>query len=887
MPLALSPRSHTRPTLSLDGTWKFSFDGGAPVAGAEIIVPGIWQARFPALRNARGTGTYSTTVTVPPYWAGKKVFVVFGGVFHHASVRVDGRLVASHANGWTPFEVDVSDAGSSFRLDVTATLPDDHDYEGGGFSPLLHGKQDWYGLQGGIWKSVRLEARDPLHATSLAVRTSTDLTRHSAFVSGELSADEPATLRVRLHDGERTLNEFSQVVARRFDVGLTIDHGIELWSPDHPKLYCLDIQLGDDLVTREVGFRLFESRSGRLWLNGSPFYMFGALDQDWYPETEARAPDDSFLEQRFRNAKALGLNTLRCHVKIPDPAYFELADRLGLVVWLDMPYPETFSAETRLQLMETFEATAAAEGHHPSICVWTIANEGWGIELDDNPDDRAWLISAFDRLKASVPHGLVVDNSPCAPRNYHLKTDIEDFHWYSSWPSQNAAFEATTRAFADRAEWTFSPHGDACRTGDEALVCSEFGVWGLPHPRGLLDPSGGEPWWFETGHDWNNGAAYPHGMQARFDEVGLHRHFGHLDDYVEAAQDMQFRSLKYQIETLRYHASISGYVITELNDAHWEANGLMDERNTLRSFAPQLEALQRASLVIARPPFTSLASEGSIDIPLRLASRAGTCGPTRLRWSFGSASGELEAGASASGSAEAVLSLEVPAAKAIRTIDLRLEAVDSSGGVEGRNIYQFCLVPRHADLTALTPADDRAGALLDEIAYPTASDGTLLATQLTSAVREHLLAGRKVLLIANDADALQDPDRKLPAADPFNFPKMLLQQRDGTPWDGRWMGAFCWRRVDGPWSRFPNGPMLDEHWTGLLPRYVLTGFRSTAYAGLVDAGITVGWLHKSAAFTKRSFLGKAWLTVTTFDLLSEAGRRNPLAPQLLDALAQS
>ena len=76
---------------------------------------------------------------------------------------------------------------------------------------------------------------------------------------------------------------------------------------------------------------------------------------------------------------------------------------------------------------------------------------------------------------------------------------------------------------------------------------------------------------------------------------------------------------------------------------------------------------------------------------------------------------------------------------------------------------------------------------------------------------------------------------------------MLLRERAGTPWDGQWMGAFAWRRTDGPWSGLPGGPMLDEHWTGLLPNYVLTGFPSTAFGGLVDAGVAVGWLHHAAA----------------------------------------
>ncbi|HXE24123.1 MAG TPA: hypothetical protein VN637_04475, partial [Roseiarcus sp.] len=163
----------------------------------------------------------------------------------------------------------------------------------------------------------------------------------------------------------------------------------------------------------------------------------------------------------------------------------------------------------------------------------------------------------------------------------------------------------------------------------------------------------------------------------------------------------------------------------------------------------------------------------------------------------------------------------------------------------------------------------------------------VLATRLTTPVCEALLAGRKALLIANSADALIDPERKLPLSDRHNFPSMLLRARAGTPWDGQWMGAFAWRRTDGPWSDLPGGPMLDEHWTGLLPDHVLTGFPSTAFGGLIDSGMGVGWLHFAAAFTKRSFLGKAWLTGSTFDLTSAHAQANPLAPHLMKALAES
>jgi hypothetical protein len=81
--------------------------------------------------------------------------------------------------------------------------------------------------------------------------------------------------------------------------------------------------------------------------------------------------------------------------------------------------------------------------------------------------------------------------------------------------------------------------------------------------------------------------------------------------------------------------------------------------------------------------------------------------------------------------------------------------------------------------------------------------------------------------------------------------------------------------------------MLDEHWSGLLPNHVLTGFPSTGFGGLVDSGVAVGWLHHAAAFVKRSFLCKGWLTVSTYDLTSPKAHQNPLAMVLLKALAGS
>ncbi len=87
---------------------------------------------------------------------------------------------------------------------------------------------------------------------------------------------------------------------------------------------------------------------------------------------------------------------MRCHVKIPDPLYFDLADRLGLVVWLDMPYMQFLAPATREALPACSGRRSRRTGIIPRSAIWTLFNEGWGIDLDDNPDDRRWLIETFD-----------------------------------------------------------------------------------------------------------------------------------------------------------------------------------------------------------------------------------------------------------------------------------------------------------------------------------------------------------------------------------------------------------------------------------------------------------------------------------------------------------
>ena len=355
-------RADLRLKLSLDGVWDFSFEGpGAGLSGSDhrIRTPGIWQAQFAALRNVQGVGRYRRRIDIPSDWTGRSLVLVMEGVFHKSVVMIDGVPIAIHGDGWTPIEVDLTlilDGRTSFVLGVEARTPDDR--SGGRFSVSLAGKQDWYGVQGGIWKPARLEARDPVHIRELTVRTSYDLADGTVVAKGKLSrGGQGLRLIVSRNDETVALREF-RAVRSEFEIQLDVPRP-KAWSPDAPNLYAVVVEVirdgaAVDAVERTVGFRRFEAKDGRFFLNGEPFFMFGALDQDWHPEEECRPPSEAFLEQRFRNAKAMGVNTLRCHVKIPDRLYFDLADRLGLVVWLDMPYAQFLAPSTRQALWRTF-----------------------------------------------------------------------------------------------------------------------------------------------------------------------------------------------------------------------------------------------------------------------------------------------------------------------------------------------------------------------------------------------------------------------------------------------------------------------------------------------------------------------------------------------------
>ncbi len=495
MAAAANGRTETRGRLSLDGPWEFRHASDGVWRTATVPMP--WQAQFADLRYESGRALYRKSFDLPKDWTGRALVLAFGAVSYFAVVRFNDREVARHEGGYLPFEcelpADILKASNVVEVDML--LPDGNAAASPEFpfAEIPHGKQSWYGPIGGIWQSVGLEARSSQHLVHARI----EATLATGAVTIDLqcspqSTSAPLTLSVLDPSGAVVATTTSTVMAAHETHALKVT-GVKPWSPATPSLYRLQVEIGAeataDRTTHSFGFRHFETRDGRFYLNGEPLYLRGALDQDYYPETICTPPSTAFLEDQFRKAKELGLNCLRCHIKVPDPRYYEVADRLGMLIWTEIPNVATFTENSARRMRDTMQGILARDFNHPSIVIWTLINEDWGTRTVEDASHRKWLRETYDWLKALDPTRLVVDNSACH-NNFHVKSDINDYHYYRSVPERRAEWDKLTDEFAGAADWTYSAHGDATRKGDEPLVVSEFGVWGLPDPAKVVDFKG-------------------------------------------------------------------------------------------------------------------------------------------------------------------------------------------------------------------------------------------------------------------------------------------------------------------------------------------------------------------------------------------------------------
>ncbi|WP_369191279.1 PA14 domain-containing protein [Streptomyces sp. R08] len=449
---------------NLNGSWQFAAAtaGEQPPLGKNlaerILVPYPVESQLSGLERHEDRMWYRRTFTVPAGWKigkGKRLMVNFGAVDWRAEVYVNGTKVTEHQGGYDKFSADVTDALKPGRTqELIVGVYDPTDAADGENPPIGKQRLDpsgiWYTPTSGIWQTVWMEPVASDHVGSL--KLTPDVAKSQLTVEAQgVRAGVP--IMATAYAGKR------EVATAHGRTGgpltLTLKNP-RLWSPDDPFLYDLKVTVGKDRVGSYFGMRSIavEKVDGvpRTVLNGKPVFMMATLDQGFWPDGLYTAPTDAALAHDLRIHKELGFNAVRKHIKVEPDGWFYWADKLGLMVWQDMPAmtagvnPSTAArAEYEREMKQMIDEHISS----PSVVMWVTFNEGWGQYDEARIADqaKAWdptrLVNSMSGINLGVDGGT---------------GDIIDEHGYPS-PA-------------------LPPHPD----GQRALVSGEYGGLGLAVP---------------------------------------------------------------------------------------------------------------------------------------------------------------------------------------------------------------------------------------------------------------------------------------------------------------------------------------------------------------------------------------------------------------------
>lgn len=407
------PQFERESYLNLNGVWNYLISKkktALPEAyEGEIVVPFSPESVLSGVERVLQPDEYlyyEREFTVPEGFVRGRVLLNFGAVDHTAEVYVNDRFAGSHRGGYNPFSLDVTDFVSEGknRIAVTVTDPTDEGVQCRGKQKLRHGGI-WYTPQSGIWQTVWMESVPEVHLKGVRITPDVDgsAVRFTVSASGEPDGDR----KIMILDGDRTVAEAEWENGKEKIVPM---ENPVLWSPENPHLYDVVLTCGEDMVHTYFGMRKFScGRDGngvlRLFLNNRPYFHNGLLDQGYWSDGMLTPPSDEAMEYDVKLAKSMGFNMLRKHIKVEPMRWYYHCDRLGIIVWQDMPsgggkysflcigalpfvhinLPDDmygFFARRDLTGRKEFEEQYAEMMDNLYNCVsvgmWVPFNEGWG-----------------------------------------------------------------------------------------------------------------------------------------------------------------------------------------------------------------------------------------------------------------------------------------------------------------------------------------------------------------------------------------------------------------------------------------------------------------------------------------------------------------------------
>lgn len=565
--------------VNLNGLWDYKIvDGFFDPAPNEkfdgkILVPFPVESALSGVMQRvpdKGTLWYRRSFATPEIPKDGRLLLHFGAVDWKAIVWVNRKKVGEHLGGYDPFTFDITDAlKPSGEQEILVAVSDPTD---GSFQP--RGKQVrkphgiWYTPTTGIWQTVWLE---PVPKTYIrGIRVEPDIDGNKVAVTVSVGGDRKSLKSWQIgvdvsaadgqHESALLTPGLEKDLAHTVQLPVTIKSP-RLWSPDQPFLYDLEIALADEgrqvdriegyFAMRKIALRKDEKGVTRIAFNNKPLFQYGPLDQGFWPDGLYTAPTDEALRYDIEMTKKLGFNMIRKHVKVEPARWYYHCDKLGMLVWQDMPSGDrnapwdpvgghdntelTRSKESSDNYNGEWKAIIDSLRNHPSIVMWVPFNEGWG---------QANTVAVTKWTKEYDPTRLV--NCASGGNDFPVG-DVIDVHRYPG---------------------PFAPKP----TSDRAAVLGEFGGLGLPL----------------EGHTWQGK-----------DNWG-YRSFTKNDDLQKAYVGL-LGALRPMIAQ-----GVSAAVYTQTTDVEIEVNGLMTYDRAVLKMDADVIAKAARKLYLPPPKITTI-----------------------------------------------------------------------------------------------------------------------------------------------------------------------------------------------------------------------------------------------------------------------------------------
>ncbi|OIJ17424.1 glycoside hydrolase family 2 [Anaerobacillus alkalilacustris] len=558
------PQFKRREWLDLNGTWAFEFDREdkgvkekwfkGRTLTQSIQVPFCFQSPLSGIKENEAKAPivwYQKQVKLKERESnGEKILLHFEAVDYYTMVWINGEFIGEHRGGFVPFSFTIDECEVD-ELTITIRVEDHTSCT----QPL--GKQSWkeenflcwYTKTTGIWQSVWLEYVSDCYLKDVKVTPNIDTceVHIEALIEGLTRQD--AMIQVEISLSEETIQKASaMIVNNKVNLCLNVsstspDFRLAYWTPDEPNLYDITYTLivdnkVHDRVESYFGMRKISIHNKDILLNNERFYQKLILDQGYYGEGLMTPGTIEMLESDLRKVKEMGFNGVRRHQTVADHRYMYLCDKLGLVMWAEMPSPFEYGDEMVANVTYEYQKMIKKHYNHPSVIAYTAMNESWGVnEIYSNQQQQSFVNALYYLTKALDKTRLVIGNDGWE----HTLTDILTIHDYSqssenlknnygdNEATKNGAPSVTSKKYNFSNGYSYQ---------EQPIMLSEFG--GIAYTTDKASEG-----------DWG------YGNRPRSKEEALRR----------------FEELVYEVMK---NDTFCGFCYTQLTDVEQEINGLLD-----------------------------------------------------------------------------------------------------------------------------------------------------------------------------------------------------------------------------------------------------------------------------------------------------------------------